>query len=178
MPLLQSELTVDLTYHPDLGETTKVLDDYSTYQQHKHAADDLPEDIVTARVVSHLQRELVIALVRYQNEVVPIMLDPASSKVEEIADDLALENLRCDRSAKIASWNRRSSRSSGTGPSAHGARSGGCRRRRRCSTCVAACSVVGRRSTWLGALRGYVASVAARRNKEVEHGEVRARPEP
>ena len=102
MPLLQSELTVDLTYHPDLGETTKVLDDYSTYQQHKHAADDLPEDIVTARVVSHLQRELVIALVRYQNEVVPIMLDPASSKVEEIADDLALENLRCDQSAPIA----------------------------------------------------------------------------
>lgn len=102
LPLLQSELTVDLTYHPDLGETTKALDDYSTYQQHKHVADDLPDDIATARVVSHLQRDLVIALVRYENEVVPTMLDPASDKAEEITDDLALKNLRCDQSAPIA----------------------------------------------------------------------------
>ena len=102
MPLLDSELTVDLTYHPDLGETTKVLDDYSTYQQHEHVADALPDDIATARVVSQLQRDLVIALVRYENEIVPIRLDPSSGKVEEIADDLVLENLRCDQSAPIA----------------------------------------------------------------------------
>ena len=100
--LLENELTVDITFHPDLGETTKVLHDYSTYHQHKAFADDLPDDIATARVVPHLQRNLVISLVRHEAEVVPILLDPATGEAEEVADDLALKHLRCDEDEPLA----------------------------------------------------------------------------
>lgn len=102
LPLLESELTVDLTFHPDLGETTKVLHDYSTYDQFKRVADAIPDDIASARVVPHLQRDVVISLVRYEDEVVPIMLDPVSGEISETADDLALKHLRCEESEPLA----------------------------------------------------------------------------
>jgi superfamily II DNA or RNA helicase len=92
LPLLENELTAELTVHPDLGETTKVLHDYSTYDEHKHLADALPDDIATARVAAHLQRDLVISLVRFENEVVPIMLDPMSGNVSKLGDVLALKH--------------------------------------------------------------------------------------
>ena len=92
-----NELGSEFTHHPDLGETTQVLNDYSTYLQHRHFADALPDDIATVRKAPHVHGQLVVTIVQHNDEYVAIEYEPRSGRVREIADDLALRHLRCEQ---------------------------------------------------------------------------------
>lgn len=91
--LVNDDMDPDIAFDPAFASTSEVLIDYTLLQDNRELAQQLGDDLLTARVVPGLRRSTLVSVVRHGDSI--SLLKYTDAGVEEIGDDELFGYLRC-----------------------------------------------------------------------------------
>lgn len=91
--------------HPKLAEVSPVLMDLTVYRRHRNLLGDLGEDFGSVWVRSERREPLLYTLLRYGEEVVPLLFQPRQGLVQAVSPDTVFDLIRCEPDTPVADAN-------------------------------------------------------------------------